>query len=166
MGIKRYTSNKDTTITNAFEEDLKTRAVSASMGAADSLEVFSIYGQVSQSSGVLYEQSRILLDFPISEISTDRSNKDLPKSGSVDFYLKLYNVVHPSSLPKQFYLEASPISRSWREGLGMDMEGYVHKDSANWISASTGEAGRWRNQGGDYLTGTAQVIKVTCFYCI
>ena len=74
MGIKRYTSNKDTTITNAFEEDLKTRAVSASMGAADSLEVFSIYGQVSQSSGVLYEQSRILLDFPISEISTDRSN--------------------------------------------------------------------------------------------
>ena len=44
MAIKRYYASKDNTITNAFEENLKTRATDANMGASDILEVFSIYG--------------------------------------------------------------------------------------------------------------------------
>ena len=47
MGIKRYVANKDGTITNAFLDDLETRATGSNMGASDVLEVFSIIGQAS-----------------------------------------------------------------------------------------------------------------------
>ena len=85
MSIKRYIANKDNTITNAYGYDLKTRATGSNMGAADILEVFSIYGQATPTS---QELSRILLDFPISQISSDRSDGKIPSSGSVQFILK------------------------------------------------------------------------------
>ena len=66
MAIKRYVADADNTITNAFESDLVTRGTGSNMGAADSLEVFSLYGQVSASSGLTSELSRILIKFPIS----------------------------------------------------------------------------------------------------
>ena len=46
MAIKRYVASADTTITNAFGADLRTRGTGSNMGASDSLEVFSIYGQI------------------------------------------------------------------------------------------------------------------------
>ena len=58
MSIKKYISEKDTTIADAYKADLKTRSTDANLGASDSLEVFSIYGQASQNS---LEKSRILL---------------------------------------------------------------------------------------------------------
>ena len=42
MGIKRYTANADTTITNAYKANLQTRGTGSNMGLADSLEVFHI----------------------------------------------------------------------------------------------------------------------------
>ena len=45
MAIKKYIADKDNTITNAFQLDMSTRASGSNMGAADILEVFSIYGQ-------------------------------------------------------------------------------------------------------------------------
>ena len=50
MSIKRYSSDDDTTISNAFKDDLTYRATGSNMGAADTLEVFQIYGQESTSS--------------------------------------------------------------------------------------------------------------------
>ena len=44
MTIKRYKATKDTTITNAYKQNLSTRATDANMGESDVLEVFSIYG--------------------------------------------------------------------------------------------------------------------------
>ena len=43
MAIKRYTATADNTITNAYKLDMLTRATGSNMGAADILEVFSIY---------------------------------------------------------------------------------------------------------------------------
>ena len=70
------------TITNAFRENLTTRGTASNMGRADSLEVFSIYAQENSGSS---ELSRILVQFPISDVSTDRANGVLPASGSVNF---------------------------------------------------------------------------------
>ena len=42
MGIKRYESDSDNTITNAYKTDLTTRATGSNMGQSDVLEVFSI----------------------------------------------------------------------------------------------------------------------------
>ena len=50
MAIKRYIANADNSITNAFKENLTTRGTGSNAGAADILETFSIYGQVSSTS--------------------------------------------------------------------------------------------------------------------
>jgi hypothetical protein len=147
MSIKRYVANKDTTITNAFRENLTTRAEDANMGASDVVEVFSIYAQASTSS---VELSRILVEFPVDDISTDRTNGKLPASGSVSYFLKLSNAVHPFSTPKGFFLTVRPVSRSWVEGTGLDMEQYKDLGNANWLTASSGST--WTTEGGDYLS--------------
>ena len=86
MSIKRYTANKDNTISSAFKFNLSTRGTAANMGSSDILEMFSIYGQSSSSS---LEQSRILVEFPLATISSDRDAGKIPASGSVTFKLKL-----------------------------------------------------------------------------
>ena len=144
MTIKRYIASKDSTITNAYKSNLTTRATTSNMGESDSLEVFSIYGQATTSS---VELSRILLDFPISEIQQDRDNAILPTSGNVNFVLKLDNATHPFSLPKKYSLVVNPVSSSWDEGFGLDMETYRDTGPVNWISASSTQA--WSTEGGD-----------------
>jgi|ETNvirnome_2_300_1030623.scaffolds.fasta_scaffold10834_2 hypothetical protein len=154
MAIKRYVANADTTVTNAFGADLRTRGTGSNMGASDSLEVFSIYGQVVSGSNATKtsELSRILVNFPVGNMETDRSNGDLPASGSVEFYLRMFNAEHPLSLPQNFTLSASAITREWEEGFGLDMEGYtdITKEGtgASWMHASKGAS--WTRVGGDY----------------
>lgn len=153
MSIKRYTADKDTVITNAFKSDLRTRATGSNMGASDSLEVFSIYAQENTGS---IEIARTLVQFPTNEISNDRTNSKIPEDGNVQFYLRLFNVPHAQTLPKGFTLLASPISRSWEEGTGLDMEQYLDDtnggEGANWIFAGAGSA--WTTPGGDLLTSS------------
>ena len=133
MAIKRYISNADTTITNAFKSDLLNRGSNANMGQSDILEMFSIYAQSTTSS---LEQSRILMKYPISEILTDRNSGAIPLSGSVKFFLRAFNAEHGQSVPKKYYADVAPIAASWDEGHGLDMEGYLDNGSACWISSS------------------------------
>ena len=147
MTIKRYIASKDTTITNAFKENLVTRAENANMGASDSLEVFSLVGQASADS---MEMSRILVQFPTEQILQDRQLEKIPGSGSIQFILKMSNAVHPGTLPKDFKLHVNALSRSWQEGYGLDMESYADTGYANWVSASIDES--WSKEGGDFYT--------------
>jgi len=159
MGIKRYTAYKDNTITNAFEPNLQTRATGANMGLADSLAVFSIFAQESSAS---LEASRVLVQFPVSSSDTgttilaDRAAGKIPVSGSVNFYLRLFNVATGQTLPKDFTLNVSPVSQSWEEGYGLDMDEYKDQTyggtGSNWINARAHTA--WTNEGGDYLTAS------------
>lgn len=150
MGIKRYIATKDSTITNAFEANLTTRATKANMGASDILETFSIYGQATTSSA---ELSRILLEFPITTIVADRASGKIPVSGSVSFFINLSNAPHGETTPKDFELVVTPISRSWTEGYGLDMEAYDDRGGVNWLSASSGSL--WTAEGGDHLSAPA-----------
>lgn len=149
MTIRRYVANKDTTITNAYKQNLTTRATDANMGESDVLEVFSIYAQATTSS---LEASRILLEFPIDKIQADRTAELIPASGNVSFVLKLSNCPHSFTLPKKYSISVNPLSRSWDEGYGLDMETYKDTGPVNWLSASSTEA--WATEGGDYLTGS------------
>ena len=136
MAIRKYFADKDNTITNAFEADLTTRGTGSNMGLSDALEVFSIYGQASNSSGYTKERSRILIKFPVTgttSIKADRTSGVLPASGSVSFYLNLYNAVTPFTLPKQFTLNLYALDQSWIEGSGLDMESYKDIGASNWI---------------------------------
>jgi len=96
MSIKRYSPTADTTITNAYKSNLSTRGTGSNMGASDVLEVFSIFAQESSGSS---ELSRVLIQFPVSgtttgEIKADRTAGTIPASGSVRFYLKMFNAKH------------------------------------------------------------------------
>ncbi len=162
MSVKRYFAQKDNTITNAFEANLVTRGTGSNMGLADSLEVFSIYAQANSSS---LEASRLLVEFPVTSstlpnittILEDRNNGKIPASGSVNFYLRMFNVAHDQTVPRNFTLVVSPISQSWEEGNGMDMENYsdltYDGTGSNWINARANAP--WTNQGGDFLTASA-----------
>ena len=152
MGIKRYTADADNTITNAFKSNLTTRGTGSNMGLSDSLEVFRIYGQESSGSS---ELSRVLIKFPVTgtvSIETDRTNGLIPESGSVSFYLRMFNAKHPFTLPRNYNMIVAPISRSWNEGTGLDMEDYSDEGASNWVDASSSSAGivTWTTTGGDY----------------
>lgn len=142
MSILRYTASLDNTITNAFEENLTTRGTGSNMGLADTLEVFSIYAQATSAS---VELSRFLIQFPTSQISTDRTAGTLPASGSVTWKLKLYNAPHYNPVPRSFDLQVSAVSASWQEGTGLDMEGYTDLTDngigSNWIARTGTDVG-------------------------
>jgi len=174
MSIKRYTAIKDNTITNAFESNLTTRGTGSNMGRADSLEVFSIFAQASSASN---EQTRILVQFPVSSSDTgttilaDRTAGKIPVSGSVNFFLKMFNVAHDQTVPRDFTLNISPISQSWEEGYGLDMENYSDKTydgtGSTWISAAARTL--WTNvnsttlEGGSYLSASWMGSPVTVY---
>ena len=160
MPITRYTASADTTITNAYFPNSSTRALYANMGAADSLELFAISSSLGES-----EKSRILLNFPVTQISASRASGSIPASGSVNFFLKVYNVQHPETLPRNYDIILKPISgsESWDEGYGLDIE--THSDSGrsgsvgfgtNWVYRNSGSA--WSTQGGDYLSSYNKVF--------
>ena len=147
--IRRYYAKKDNTISNAFLENLTTRATGSNMGASDILEVFSIYGQASSGSS---ELERVLIEFDTAQTETDRATGKIPASGSVSFYLKMFNAPHSQTVPSEFDLEVSAISRTWEEGYGIDMDYYedLTRDviGSNWIRR-TGSTS-WTTEGGDY----------------
>ena len=110
MGIRRFTADADATITNAFGSALTetSRGTGSNMGASDILETFQIYGQESTASS---ELSRILIQFPVDSIASDRADGTLPASGSVAFYLKMYNAEHSKTTPSNFTMAVNRRSR-------------------------------------------------------
>ncbi len=150
MGIKKYKATKDNTITNGFGLNISTRKTGSNMGASDILEVYSVYGQQTTSSA---ELSRVLVEFPISSITADRTAGEIPASGSVSFFLRMFNARHSEQLPRDLTVNVMAVSRSWQEGTGLDMEGYSDEShsliaGSNWMSASQSSA--WLKVGGDY----------------
>ena len=159
MAIKRYIADADTTITNAYRANLRTRGTGANMGASDILETFSIYGQASGSTGLSSELSRILIKFPVTDMSTDRTAGKIPASGSIKWVLRMYNAEHGQTLPRDFTLNVYPVSRNWEEGTGLDMEEYTDLTNdevgANWENA--GKNSQWSTVGGDFtVTGSGE----------
>jgi len=157
MGIKKYYASKDNTITNAFEVNLKTRGTGSNMGAADILEAFVIHGQTSASiDAANAEQSRIIIQFPVSDISADMTSGVLPSdSASIKFYLNMYNAPHGNTVPFDYSLDVYMLSQSWTEGRGLDMDNYSDLGRSNWESASS--TLNWQDRaataqpGGSYL---------------
>jgi hypothetical protein len=153
MSIKKFIAIKDNTITDAYQEGLSTRAHSASMGASDVLEIFSIYGQATDVS---VEKSRVIAEFPINKIQEQRTLTNIPGAGSVQFYINLSNVVHAEDLASQSKIVVSPILQPWTEGNGLDMETYTDLGASNWLSASV--TNLWHFQGGTDPSSVESVL--------
>lgn len=152
--IRIYTASADNTIVNTFKSNLDTRGTGSNAGRADILEVYSVYGRQSTSS---QELSRVLLRFPIDEISNDRTNSRIPSSGSVSFFLNLYNAQTSKTVPKNMRLVVNPLRTPWQEGIGLDLEGYNDltkgNEGSNWMSASATASWNSVSGGADFLSG-------------
>ena len=159
MAIKRFYATKDTTITNAYKANLTTRGTGSNMGEADTLEIFSIYAQANTSS---HEMSRALIDFNVDAITNARASGSIPASGSVEFHLKMYNAKHSYTTPRKYWIDIIPVSQSWEEGYGLDMDEYTDKGEANWIKASNSVT--WSGEGGDYLTGSSWYPTASAYF--
>ena len=164
MAIKRYNANADNTITNSFRSGFRLRGTGSNTGQADVLEVFSIYGRetavgVNRTSGS-QELTRVLIQFPTSDISADRTAGTIPASGSVSFYLRIFNAETSKTVPREFKLTVNPISQSWQEGDGLDLENFddltYDNEGSNWLNAS--DAVRWTSVGGDILTSSGDYL--------
>ena len=150
MAIQRYSASADTTITNAYQENLVTRGTGSNMGYADALEVFSIYGQESGSNGQSQELSRILIQFDTTKMTADRAAGRLGASGSVSFFLKLHNARTPYTLPQDFTLVTAPLKKPWNEGTGLDLANYKDLGTSNWMKGNATSS--WVRVGGDVRT--------------
>ena len=81
----------------------------------------------------------------------------LVEGGSCKFILKLTNSSHGESTPENINLSIFPVSGSWTEGTGLDMEGYLDVGIANWVTASKGQP--WNVPGGDVIESE----EINCF---
>ena len=163
MSILRYTASIDNTITNAFKEDLKTRATDANMGQSDILEVFSIYDQARPNLTSSVELSRALIQFPVEQISTDRT-AGKHSLGAVNFILKMYDAPHGQTVPSSYTMTVAPITKQWEEGYGLDMEEYTDvvlsgNIGSTWMTSSA-DIG-WSSVGGDYNNSDAVTATFT-----
>jgi len=146
MAFKKYTATKDTTITNLFvDTDESNRVTGSNLGLSDTLEVFSVFNRFSSSvSGPSAELSRILIEFPVDSIKSDRTAQLIPGSGSVNFILNLYNQPHQATAPTGYDIEVLPLSGAWEEGFGVDHVSYLDltkdKTGANWMRANGTDA--------------------------
>jgi len=154
MAIKKYIADATTTIVNAYQPNLRIRGTGSNMGAADVIEVFSVYGRETApvtGTGGSQELSRALVKFPAADIAADRTAGTIPDSGSVSFYLRVFNAVHTKTVPRDYKLVIAAVSQSWQEGVGLDLETYKDltqgNPGCNWIV---------RNN-----TKIAQITKVT-----
>lgn len=145
MSIKKFYITKDTTVTNAYKENLRERGTSANMGLADSLEVFFIYGQnpLPEVESDSLEESRIII-FPNLQQIVDYYG-GLSAPDGVKFILRLFNAEHPFTLPRNFTLDIYLNEDNWTEGNGLDMESYKDEDAANWTNRTVSSS--WAFEG-------------------
>ena len=133
MSVKRFYITKDTTITNAYKEDLTLRATSANMGLSDSLEAFFIFNQAPNAVGESrFEESRILIYPNLSDIWSYYTT--FPQD--TKFILRMFNAVHPFTLPKNFTLTVYSGDTAWDEGHGLDMESYRDEGAPTWSNSA------------------------------
>lgn len=144
MSIKRYLASKDNTITNQYDSWNQDRMTGSNVGESDIVEVNYIKGKITSAS---VEKTRALMQFPVSTIISDRNAGNIPASGSVSFYLRLYNSEHQFTTPRNFWIAVEAVSGSWEEGTGLDHENGKDEMASNWVSSSTGVL--WDTEGGD-----------------
>lgn len=160
MAIKKFYATQDNTITNGYGALSSVPATYANMGAADVLEVYSLFGDYSTAS---LENSRVLVQFDTTAIAASRSAGDIPASGSASFFLRLYEAPHEGTYAQNFVLTVNAVSRSWDEGIGLDMDDYNDRGVSNWLTASFDGSSytTWTAAGADYHTSPEQTQTFT-----
>jgi hypothetical protein len=148
MSILRIYAKKDCSISDVIEPNLLTRTDLSNDGAADSLQIFSVYNRLRTENIDDNEKSRILIYFDIEEMSEKISS--LRNDISKKYFLRLFHVDHLETTPSDFTIIVNPLTSSFTEGFGLDQDNYTDKTECNWIYRTNGVS--WTTAGGDYDT--------------
>ena len=135
--LRILSASKDTYITNKIVNN-KFRATDANVGNAGTLDLFKLYNEnVLSGSENAIELSRLLIKFPIEEI-TAMDNQGLIDINDSSFkcHVKLFDVYGGQTTPKNFDAILYPLSKSFSEGVGMDVVNFSDIDATNFITAS------------------------------
>jgi hypothetical protein len=129
--LLRISASKDTIITN--KNVLGSSVVYSNAGASEILQVFKTYNP--------YQVANSLITFASGGISSMTGSY----TGSITWRLVLSNVETENPNAGQFDIEIIPLSQSWNEGKGHDLDYWTDLGNANWISSSVGVT--WANAG-------------------
>jgi hypothetical protein len=151
--IYRIYPTKDTFITNDVRDWSGNRFTGSNVGFSEELDVFKRPG-VSGTIGVRATASlgRILIQFDLSAYAALTASGDIPVSGST-YRLRLAHKTSAEPLPYGFTLETVPVSSSWDEGRGMDVNDLGDNFAANWMKRTASQY--WTAEGGDFLPSPA-----------
>src|SRR5689334_6280702 len=106
MSLFRIYPTKDAFITNKFLDSTGAKvATGSNNGRNPALQVFAIKNTLSAS----VEMARALLQFNITELSGKVFVDKVVPSGSVKYYLKMFNGAHGNEQPSSFDLFVYPL---------------------------------------------------------
>ena len=123
------TASKDTYITNKIM-DGSFRAEDANVGRAGTLDLFKLYSEstISGSTNPI-EISRALLQFDLFRVRELTSSILDVTSPSFKCTLKMKSIAAGQACPSNFNLILHPLSQSWDEGVGRDVNSFGDLDS-------------------------------------
>ena len=150
--IYRIYPTQDTFIQNEYLLPLTVRMTSSNVGFSEELQVFKV-PPVSGAYGVLATSSlgRTLIQFDLSAFGQLTASGDIPTAG-MTFRLHLNHKTSADTLPSSYSMTVAPVSTSWDEGAGMDVEELNDLGYANWNNPT--QLTNWAMSGGDYILST------------
>ena len=140
--------SQDTYITDKIVND--TRQVNANVGQAGTLDLFKLFAENTlRGEGSQHEISRILLRFDLSKLKKKFISEIDTRSSSFSARLKMFDISTGNSTPSNFSLMVAPLSQSFIEGQGREVDGFSHKDFSNFLTAShpSGVDSKWFASG-------------------
>ena len=105
--------------------------------------------------------SRIAMQFDLTDISESIANGNISSSSDIQFYLNLYTT-KADSIPYQYTIVATPLSQSWDMGIGRTTHLPITKEGASWTYRfGYSDANAWTTAGGS--TSSAYPIHTQSF---
>jgi hypothetical protein len=154
--IYKIYATKDTTITNA-QVTAGAPMTGSNAGASQVLDLYKVAGLSGSSVGVAGTASltRILMLADLSQFAALTASKSVPTTG-VQYFLRLRSANVPRTQPSSYSVQILPMSRSWDEGKGLDLDDWLDHGNANWQLAQTGVP--WTTPGGDTLSSLSSAF--------
>jgi hypothetical protein len=128
------TASADTYITNKIIKN--ERKTNSNVGLASTLDLFKLYDESYSSIETNpIELSRILIKFDLSPLR-NTSNTNFIADSSFRARLELFDVLGGNTSPNNFNVEVFPLSQSFIEGTGRNVQQFLDNDICNFLSAS------------------------------